>query len=116
MPARIENELGKISFSDLAIASLAGMTAVECYGVVGMASTKATDGLIELLKRENLARGVKVTTSNDSVTIDLYVIVEYGISINAVCTSALDTIRYKVETLMGIPVANIHVHVQGVRV
>ena len=61
MPARIQNELGKITFSDLAIASLAGMTAVECYGVVGMASTKATDGLNELLKRENLARGVKVT-------------------------------------------------------
>ncbi len=116
MPARIENELGKITFSDLAIASLAGMTAVECYGVVGMASTKATDGLIELLKRENLARGVKVTTADDSVMIDLYVIVEYGISINAVCTSVLDTIKYKVETLMGIPVTKIHVHVQSVRV
>ena len=116
MPARIQNELGKITFSDLAIASLAGMTAVECYGVVGMASTKATDGLNELLKRENLARGVKVTTADDSDMIDLYVIVEYGISINAVCTSVLDTIKYKVETLMGIHVSKIHVHVQSVRV
>ena len=116
MPARIQNELGKITFSDLAIASLARMTAVECYGVVGMASKKATDGLNELLKRENLARGVKVTTADDSVMIDLYVIVEYGISINAVCTSVLDTIKYKVETLMGIHVSKIHVHVQSVRV
>ena len=116
MPARIQNELGKITFSDLAIASLAGMTAVECYGVVGMASTKATDGLNELLKIENLARGVKVTTADDSVMIDLYVIVEYGISINAVCTSVLDTIKYKVETLMGIHVSKIHVHVQSDRV
>ena len=110
------NSYGKISVTDESIAQVVGHTALECYGVVGMASTKATDGLIELLKRENLARGVKVTTSNDSVMIDLYVIVEYGISINAVCTSVLDTIRYKVETLMGIPVTNIHVHVQGVRV
>ncbi len=116
MPARIENELGKINFSDLAIASLAGMTAVECYGVVGMASRKATDGLIEMLKRENVARGVKVTTTDDSVMIDLYIIVEYGISINAVCSSLLDTIKYKVETLLGIPVTKIHVHVQSVRV
>ena len=65
---------------------------------------------------ENLARGVKVTTADDSVMIDLYVIVEYGISINAVCTSVLDTIKYKVETLMGIHVSKIHVHVQSVRV
>ena len=116
MPASIENDLGKITMSDNSIASLVGLSACECYGVVGMASTKATDGLFELLKRENLARGVRVSTADESVMIDLYIIVEYGISINAVCTSVLDTIKYKVENQMGIPVGNIHVHVQGVRV
>ena len=116
MPARIQNELGKITFSDLAIASLAGMTAVECYGVVGMASTKATDGLNELLKRENLARGVKVTTADDSVMIDLYVIVEYGISISAVAAAIIETVKYKVEHYTGIPVGRVNVCVEDIRV
>ena len=95
---------------------MAGMTVVECYGIVGMAATKATDGLIELLKRDNLSRGVRVTTRDDQVTIDLYVIVEYGISITAVCKSVIETVKYKVETFLGIPVESVNVHVQGVRV
>ncbi len=116
MPVITENELGKVTFSEQAIASLAGLTVVECYGVVGMASTRATDGLYELLKRENLDRGVTVTSENGEVSIDLYIIVQYGISINAVCTSVLETVKYNVEKLLHIPVRKAHVYVQSVRI
>ncbi|MGI6004752.1 MAG: Asp23/Gls24 family envelope stress response protein [Christensenellales bacterium] len=116
MPSEIKNDLGTIAFYDAAIAMLAGLAVVECYGVVGMAATRATDGLSELLKRENISRGVKVTTQGDQVAIDLYVIVEYGTSITAVSSSVIDTVKYKVESLMGISVARVNVHVQGVRV
>jgi uncharacterized alkaline shock family protein YloU len=116
MPAQLTNEFGKITFTDNAIASAAGLTVMESYGVVGMAATRASDGIIELLKRENASRGVRVTTSGDEVTIDLYIIVEYGISIQTVCNSVLDTVKYSIESLFGIHVANINVHVQGVRV
>ena len=116
MPAELKNDMGTVVFFDAAISMLAGLSVVECYGVVGMAATRATDGLSELLKRENLSRGVKVTTNGDEVAIDLYIIVEYGTSISAVCSSIIDTVKYKVESLMGIHVFCVNVHVQGVRV
>ena len=116
MPASIDNDLGKITMSDLSIASLVGLSACECYGVVGMASTKATDGLFELLRRENLARGVKVSTEDNGVLIDLYIIVEYGISISAVAETIIETVKYKVEHLTGVPVGRVNVCVEDIRV
>lgn len=89
---------------------------MECYGIVGMASKRATDGLVELLGRENLSRGVKVHTHDDQITIDLYVIVEYGISIAAVARNIIETVKYNVENFTGMNVNRVNVMVEGVRV
>ena len=116
MGAKKVNALGEIVITDEVIATLAGISAIECYGIVGMASKRATDGLVELLGRENLSRGVKVHTKDDQITIDLYVIVEYGISIAAVAKNIIETVKYNVENFTGMSVNKINVMVEGVRV
>lgn len=116
MAIKTTNSLGSIVISDEAIATLAGAAAIECYGIVGMASKRATDGLVELLKKENLSRGVKVTTTNNEIKIELYVIVDYGISMSAVAQNIIDTVKYNVEKYIKNSVSSVNVIVQGVRV
>jgi len=114
--ARKTNTLGEVVISDEVIATLAGISAMECYGIVGMASKRATDGIVELLGRDNLSKGVKVHTQGEEVIIDLFIIVEYGISIAAVAENIIDTVKYNVENFTGMNVKKVNVTVEGVRV
>ena len=116
MGAVTVNALGEISISDDVLATVAGISAIECYGIVGMASKRATDGLVELLGSENLTRGIKVVSQGSDVNIDLYIIVEYGISIAAVAKNVIETVKYNVETLTGVTVKKVNILVEGVRV
>ena len=118
MSAVIENKLGSITYSDDYIASIAGMATTECYGVVGMASTKkVSDGIVELLGRENLKKGVKVfTDQTHALRIDLYIVVQYGLDISASSNSIIETIRYQVERATGLTVREVNVIVSGIRV
>ncbi len=116
MGAQKDNSLGEILISDEVLATLAGISAVECYGIVGMASKRATDGLVELLGKENLSRGVKVHTQNNDIVVDLFIIVEYGISIAAVAKNVIETVKYNVENLTGTTVKKVNITVEGVRV
>ncbi len=111
-----QNTLGKIEYSDEFLSNLAGLASMDCYGIVGMASQKAMDGIVELLKGENLNKGVKITTENDSVRIHLFVIVEYGVSISAVASNVIDTVKYRVEKITGLNVDKVDVTVNGIRV
>ncbi len=111
-----QKSLGKIVYSDEFISNLAGLASMDCYGIVGMASQKAMDGIVELLKGENLNKGVKITTENESIRIQLYVIVEYGVSISAVASNVIDTVKYKVESITGLNVEKVDVTVNGIRV
>ncbi len=110
------NSLGKITVSDEVMANIAGITAIGCYGIVGMTSKKATDGIIELLGKENLSRGVKIHSQDDSVIIDLFIVVEYGISIATVAKNVIETVKYNIENLTGVTVKKVNVNVEGVRV
>jgi len=111
-----QNSYGKIDYSDEFLSNLAGLASMECYGIVGMASQKAMDGIVELLKGENLNKGVKITTENGAVRIHLFVIVEYGVSIAAVAANVIDTVKYKVEKITGLNVDKVNVTVNGIRV
>ena len=113
---KIKNELGTISVVEDVITTVAGYTAVECIGIVAMASKRATDGLVELLGRENLKRGVRVALSEDSCAISLYIIVEYGVSIAAVAKNVIESVKYRVESMVGIKVDKVDVTVEGIRV
>jgi uncharacterized alkaline shock family protein YloU len=116
MAIKKRNALGYIVYNDEALASLAGIIAMECYGLVGMASRRATDGIVELLKRENLSKGVKIRWDGEEVIVELYVIVEYGVSISAVASNIIENVKYNLENMTGLYVNRVDVTVQGIRV
>jgi uncharacterized alkaline shock family protein YloU len=116
MGKEIINSLGKIDISEEVISTIAGATAVECYGLVGMASRKLTDGFVDLLGRENLGRGVVVSIKDNEVIIDLHIVVGYGVKISEVASNVMERVRYTTEKLTGLNVSQVNVNVQGVRV
>jgi uncharacterized alkaline shock family protein YloU len=99
--------------TDEALAVIAGMAAMEVNGVAGM-STGFTGGLAEVLGRTNLAKGVKVLSRDGVTTVDIYVIVKYGVRIPEVAFEIQEHVRSKVENQAGIVVATVNIHVQGV--
>lgn len=116
MQQELENELGKITISKEVISIIAGMAAIECYGLVGMATQRVKDGLNELLGRDNLRKGVEVVVGEGTVSINLYIIVEYGVNISEVANNIIDKVKYTLEELAGVEVSEININVQGVRV
>lgn len=116
MDCKFTNELGLVTVNEEVILKVAGYSALECYGIVGMASKRSTDGIVQLLGFENIGRGVIVHINEDSVDVEMYIIVEYGISIVAVAETLIDTVKYKVETLTGVKVNRVNVTVEDIRV
>lgn len=116
MRGRINNQLGEIQIDPDVIAMYAGTTAVECFGIVGMAAVSMKDGLVKLLKRESLTHGITVNINDNKISIDFHVIVVYGVSISAVADNLIDNVKYKVEDLTGMEVEKINIYVEGVRV
>lgn len=117
MSVEIKNEMGKIIIDEDLVASIAGYAAVENYGIVGMNTKKATDSIVELIKKDNLKRGIKVSVAGEgAVDIDLYVTLEYGVSLSAVAQNARDNVRYRVEEMTGLKVNTINIFVEGIRV
>ncbi len=115
MSVNTNNAYGKISISDLAIAKVASNTAMESYGIVEMVSRRFTDSLSSLMKKDGGGKGIKVTTSGNRIYIDVYVIIKYGVSINAVAESLKEAIKYKVEAFTGMIVDTVNVNVIGVK-
>lgn len=116
MGRELSNDYGKISISREVISIVSGLAAMECYGLVGMASQKVKDGLAELLGRENLSKGVIVRIEEDEVQIDLFIIVEYGINITEVANNVINKVEYTVEKMTGVKPTKININVQGVRI
>lgn len=116
MPAKINTELGTISIDDNVIATIAGLSAMESYGIVGMASKNATDGLFELLKWDVFSKGIKVNSKDNILNIDLHVILEYGVKISVVSENIIERVKFNVEKLTGHTVNKINIYVQGIRV
>lgn len=116
MSTEIKNERGTISISNTVIAKLAGYTATQCYGVVGMCSKTGKDGIAGLLKKENMDKGIKVKTENNVIEIALYIIVEYGLNIGTIGETIRSNVKYNVEKFTGMEVAAVQVNVESVRV
>jgi uncharacterized alkaline shock family protein YloU len=113
--AEERNPLGKIEISPLAVATVASHAVQQSYGVVGMAARNVVDGIANALLSDP-RRGINVHFENGEVHIDLYVVVEYGTRISAVAHSAASAVRFNIEKDLGIPVGEVNVHVQGLRV
>lgn len=88
---------------------------MECFGIVGMASFSMKDGIVKLLKRESVSHGVNVVIENNMLTINLHIIVAYGVSISAVSENLMSSVKYKVEEFTGMKVRAINIFVEGVR-
>lgn len=112
----LNTHLGCIKIDNEVIAQYAGSVAVECFGIVGMAAVSMKDGLVRLLKKDNLTRGINVTINNNKVTLDFHVIVAYGVSIIAVSDNLINSVKYKVADATGIQIEKINIFVEGVRV
>ncbi len=116
MKASYINDLGNIIIDNNVIAKIAGLTAVECFGIVGMAALSKRDGIVKLLTRNSITKGVKVVVDDEGITIDLHIIVAYGVQIATVTENLVDAVKYQVENATGFNVNKINIVVEGVRV
>jgi len=116
MKGHLTTGIGEITIDNEVLAKYAGAAAIECFGVVGMASINMKDGIVKLLKKDNLSHGVNVTIEDNKITIDLHIIVSYGVSISAVADNLISNVKYSVEEFSGLEVKKINIFVEGVRV
>ena len=112
----MNTHLGNIVIDNEVIAQYAGSVAVECFGIVGMAGVNVKDGLVRLLKKDSITRGISVTVKNNKLKLDFHVIVAYGVSIIAVSDNLVSNVKYKVEEFIGMEIDKINIFVEGVRV
>ena len=110
-----KNKKGKIYVSNHAIATIAYQSALESYGVVGMADKDIVRGISKLLFNDPTS-GVIVNYEGNSIKIDMYIIIEYGTRISSVAKSVAESVKFHVEKMIGISVEAVNVHVRGLRV
>ena len=116
MECKIRNDIGTIYITEDVMLKVVGYAALECYGIVAMSSRRAKDGLVEWLGRENLSKGVQIRNAGDMLDVDLFIIVEYGISIVEVCNIIKSQVCYKIENMTGARVRRVNISVEGIRV
>ncbi len=117
MSIELQTKHGQIEISIDVIATIAGGAAVDCYGIVGMASkNQLKDGISEILRKENFSKGVIVRQENDQVHIDMYIIVSYGTKISEVAHNVQSKVKYTLDKTVGLAVDSVNIFVQGVRV
>jgi len=114
MKGNFNTEYGRVVVNDKVIIKIAGYTALDCFGIVGMAALSKRDGIVKLLTRDSLSKGIKVETDGDQVSLEFHVIVSYGVAIAAVAENLISSVKYAVETATGFKLARINIFVDGV--
>lgn len=114
---RRQNELGEIAVSNNVYTYIAGSAATNCFGVKGMAIRSMTDGLVHLLRREAMSKGVKVTFHEEGrISIDLHIMMDKGVNISAICSSIIQEVRYFVTKSTGTEVRAVNVFVDSITI
>ena len=116
MKGCISTDLGIITIDPEVIAKYAGTVAVECFGIVGMAGISMKDGIVKLLKKDSITRGINVSIADNKLVLDFHVIVAYGVSILAISDNLIENVKYKVEEFTGLQISKINIFIDGVRV
>ena len=113
---KLQTEKGEIRISSEVFTNITGAAATNCYGVKGMAIRSKTDGLVHLLRRESMSKGVSAVFDKDdgSVSLALHIIVDNGVNLSALCSSIINEVGYKVERATGVPVRQVDVYVDSV--
>ena len=107
---------GAIQIGNDVLADIAGYAALECYGIVAMASPTLRDGVAQMLSQDKLRKGVRVTSDGEGVVVDLYVVAEYGTNLAEVAHNMSDRVKYVVSSNAEVRVDAVNVHVQGIKV
>ena len=111
---KLQTEKGAITIGSDVFTNITGAAATNCFGVKGMAVRSKTDGLVHLLRRESMAKGVKVRFNEDDiVSIELHIIVDNGVNLTAVSRSIMSEVRYMVERITGTKVKSVDVCVDS---
>ena len=111
------NENGSVSISSGVFTDIVGTAASNCFGVKGMAARSVTDGLYHLLRKESVGKGVNVEFhGDDTITIDLHIIVDHGVNHPAVASSIISEVRYVVTKCTGTEVRAVNVHIDSMMV
>ena len=114
---RLQNENGTIQISSDVYTTITGAVATSCFGVKGMAARSKKDGLVHLLRSESMAKGVRVTFNEDnSLSIELHIIVDNGVNLSAVTSSIMNEVRYAVSRMTGTTVTTVDVYVDSMQV
>ncbi|HLR07887.1 MAG TPA: Asp23/Gls24 family envelope stress response protein [Bacillota bacterium] len=117
MSIELHTNDGRISITNEVIATIAGGAAIECYGIVGMASkSQIRDGIAEILRKENFSRGVVVRQEDNHLHIDMYIIVSYGTKISEVAHNVQSQVIYNLNQSLGLDIDSVNIYIQGVRV
>ena len=107
---KISTEKGRIRLSSDVFSNITGAVATSCFGVKGMAFRSKTDGLVHLLRRESMSKGVKITYNEDeSLSIELHIVVDNGVNLTAVSRSIQSEVKYHVHRLTGVEVRSVNV-------
>jgi len=111
---KLQTEKGVITISSDVFTNITGAAATNCYGVKGMAIRSTTDGLVHLLRRESMAKGVKVIYNDDAtISLELHIIVDNGVNLMAVSRSIMSEVRYNVSRATGVEVKSVDVFVDS---
>ena len=112
---RLSTERGLIAVDSDVYTNIAGHAATNCFGVKGMAVRSMTDGLVHLLRREAMSKGVKVVfCEDDSIVIDLHIMVDRGVNIAAIGSSIISEVKYNVTKSTGTTVKAVNVYVDSI--
>ena len=110
-----QTSLGRIHIAPQAIATIASLAVMDSYGVVGMTNKNLAGDLAEILQKDHWRRGVEVSLDGDLITIDLYVVLEYGLRLSEVAHNIMSAVKYSVEKALGVPIGPINVHIKSLR-
>ena len=114
---QFKSELGEITVSSAVFSNITGMAATNCFGVKGMAYRSMTDGLVHLLRREAMSKGVSITYHDDnSISIDLHIMVDKSVNLSAIASSIISEVRYFVTKSTGTEVRAVNVFVDSISV
>ncbi len=114
---RHNNENGAVLVSSGVYTDIAGTAASNCFGVKGMAARSVTDGVYHLLRKESMSKGVRVDFhEDDTISIDLHIIVEHGVNLNAVANSIISEVRYVVTKCTGTQVRAVNVYIDSMMI
>jgi len=116
MMGTLNTDYGEVTISNHVLEKVAGVSAVECYGIVGMAMVNVTSGIAKLLKGDSITKGISLSIEDNIITIELHIIIEYGVNIKAVTDNLISTVRYKLEQFSGLKIGHINIFVEDVRV